>query len=143
MEIRNLTDTLSVIPGAVRTADLAALRDAGFRTILCNRPDGEAPDQPAWKELEEEATRLGLRSHFLPVVSGQVTLGQARQFDTLLAAAEQPVVAFCRTGTRSTTLWALAQAGRKPVAEIIATAGAAGYNLQGLAGRLAEAAVTP
>ncbi|KVC68494.1 bifunctional protein tyrosine phosphatase family protein/NAD(P)/FAD-dependent oxidoreductase [Burkholderia stagnalis] len=140
MTIRTLTDTLSVSP-QITAADLPALRDAGFRAIVCNRPDGEGPDQPTVAELRAAAAPLGLDVHDLPVDSGKVTDEQAARFGALIASLNAsrhaPVLAYCRTGTRSATLWALSQAGLQPPDDIVATAAAAGYDLSALAPRLA------
>ncbi|KVK99056.1 bifunctional protein tyrosine phosphatase family protein/NAD(P)/FAD-dependent oxidoreductase [Burkholderia territorii] len=135
MTIRPLTDLLSVSPQIAAT-DLPALHAAGIRTIVCNRPDGEGADQPNVAEIRAAAAPLGIAVHYLPVDTGKVTDEQARQFDALVASLAGPVLAYCRSGTRSATLWALSQAGRRPVGDIVAIAAAAGYDLGALAPRL-------
>ncbi|MBN3789551.1 bifunctional protein tyrosine phosphatase family protein/NAD(P)/FAD-dependent oxidoreductase [Burkholderia sp. Ac-20353] len=137
MNIRMLTGTLSVSP-QITAADLPALRDAGIRAIVCNRPDGEGPDQPTVAEIRAAAAPLGLAVHYLPVDSGKVTDDQAVQFGALVASLDGPALAYCRTGTRSASLWALSQAGVLPLNDIVATAGAAGYDLNALAQRIAQ-----
>ncbi|KWC46313.1 NAD(FAD)-dependent dehydrogenase [Burkholderia ubonensis] len=136
MNIRKLTDTLSVSP-QITAADLPALCAAGFRAIVCNRPDGEGPDQPTVAEIRAAAAPLGIAVHDLPVDSGKVTDDQAARFGALIASLDAPVLAYCRTGTRSATLWALSQAGLRPLNDIVATAAAAGYDLAGIAPRVA------
>ncbi|KVP69830.1 bifunctional protein tyrosine phosphatase family protein/NAD(P)/FAD-dependent oxidoreductase [Burkholderia ubonensis] len=136
MNIRKLTDTLSVSP-QITAADLPALSAAGFRAIVCNRPDGEGPDQPTVAEIRAAAAPLGIAVHDLPVDSGKVTDDQAARFGALIASLAAPVLAYCRTGTRSATLWALSQAGLRPLDDIVATAAAAGYDLAGIAPRVA------
>ncbi|KWA77602.1 NAD(FAD)-dependent dehydrogenase [Burkholderia ubonensis] len=136
MNIRKLTDTLSVSP-QITAADLPALSAAGFRAIVCNRPDGEGPDQPTVAEIRAAAAPLGIAVHDLPVDSGKVTDDQAVRFGALIASLPAPVLAYCRTGTRSATLWALSQAGLRPLDDIVATAAAAGYDLAGIAPRVA------
>ncbi|KWC24117.1 NAD(FAD)-dependent dehydrogenase [Burkholderia ubonensis] len=136
MNIRKLTDTLSVSP-QITAADLPALSAAGFRAIVCNRPDGEGPDQPTVAEIRAAAAPLGIAVHDLPVDSGKVTDDQAARFGALIASLPAPVLAYCRTGTRSATLWALSQASLRPLNDIVATAAAAGYDLAGLAPRVA------
>ncbi|KVL54906.1 bifunctional protein tyrosine phosphatase family protein/NAD(P)/FAD-dependent oxidoreductase [Burkholderia territorii] len=135
MTIRPLTDLLSVSPQIAAT-DLPALHAAGIRTIVCNRPDGEGADQPNVAEIRAAAAPLGIAVHYLPVDTGKVTDEQALQFDALVASLAGPVLAYCRSGTRSATLWALSQAGRRPVGDIVAIAAAAGYDLGALAPRL-------
>ncbi|CAG9257597.1 TIGR01244 family sulfur transferase [Burkholderia sp. AW33-5] len=135
MTIRPLTDLLSVSPQIAAT-DLPALHAAGIRTIVCNRPDGEGADQPTVAEIRAAAAPLGIAVHYLPVDTGKVTDDQARQFDALVASLAGPVLAYCRSGTRSATLWALSQADRRPAGDIVAIAAAAGYDLAALAPRL-------
>ncbi|KUZ07799.1 NAD(FAD)-dependent dehydrogenase [Burkholderia diffusa] len=135
MTIRSLTDLLSVSPQIAAT-DLPALHAAGIRAIVCNRPDGEGADQPNVAEIRAAAAPLGIAVHYLPVDTGKVTDDQARQFDALVASLAGPVLAYCRSGTRSATLWALSQAGRRPAGDIVAIAAAAGYDLGALAPRL-------
>ncbi len=135
MDIRRLSPDFAVAPQILPT-DLAAIAGEGFRTVINNRPDGEAPDQPASAELQAEAERHGLDYRPLPVISGQVGDDDADAFAELLEATEDPALAFCRTGTRSVILWALAEARRQPVERIVDAAARAGYDLQGLRPRL-------
>ncbi|WP_334041572.1 TIGR01244 family sulfur transferase [Burkholderia ambifaria] len=137
MTIRPLTDLLSVSPQIAAT-DLPALHAAGIRAIVCNRPDGEGADQPTVAEICAAAAPLGIAVHYLPVDTGKVTDEQAAQFGALVTTLAGPVLAYCRSGTRSATLWALSQAGRRPAGDIVAIAAAAGYDLGALAPRLAQ-----
>ncbi|MDR6503492.1 sulfide:quinone oxidoreductase [Burkholderia ambifaria] len=135
--IRKLTDALSVSP-QIAAADLPALHAAGIRAIVCNRPDGEGPDQPTVTEIRAAAAPLGIDVHYLPVDTGKVTDDQAAQFGALVASLDGPVLAYCRSGMRSATLWALSQAGQRPLDDIVATADAAGYDLRALASRVTQ-----
>lgn len=135
MPARPLTDKLSVSP-QIQLDELSDFAKQGFRTLICNRPDGEGADQPAHQELAEAAAALGLSLHYLPVTPGQLDAASIAGFGKLLAEASGPVLAYCRTGTRSTMLWALSQAGRQPAAQLLQTAQEAGYDLSALAGRL-------
>ncbi|WP_175711301.1 bifunctional protein tyrosine phosphatase family protein/NAD(P)/FAD-dependent oxidoreductase [Burkholderia ambifaria] len=137
MTIRPLTDLVSVSPQIAAT-DLPALHAAGICAIVCNRPDGEGTDQPTVAEIRVAAAPLGIAVHYLPVDTGKVTDEQAAQFGALVATLAGPVLAYCRSGMRSATLWALSQAGRRPAADIVALAAAAGYDLGALAPRLAQ-----
>ncbi|MCO8591249.1 bifunctional protein tyrosine phosphatase family protein/NAD(P)/FAD-dependent oxidoreductase [Burkholderia multivorans] len=138
MTLRTLTDTLAVSP-QIAVADLPALHAAGIRTIVCNRPDRESADQPDLAEIRAAAAPLGIAVHHLPVEPGRIADDHVAQFRALLASAVGPTLAYCRTGTRSATLWALSQAGRLRADDIVATAAAAGYDLAALAPRLAGA----
>jgi sulfide:quinone oxidoreductase len=110
------------------------------RAIVCNRPDGEGSDQPTVAEIRAAAAPLGIAVHYLPVDTGKVTDEQAAQFGVLVASLAGPVLAYCRSGMRSATLWALSQAGSRPIDEIVATAAKAGYDLAAVASRLARGA---
>ncbi len=141
MDARRVTDELSVSP-QITVEDVAAIAAAGYRSILCNRPDGEQPGQTGYTEIEAAARKAGLEIDWQPVISGQVTDEDADVFADRVANLPAPVFAYCRSGTRCIVLWSLSEAGRRPVNEILMTAGKAGYDLSGLAGRLAMLAET-
>jgi sulfide:quinone oxidoreductase len=142
MELKTLTPELAVA-AQIHAPDLQEIANAGFRTIICNRPDGEGNDQPVFAELEASARGLGIVLHYLPAESGKVTDEQGRQFGALMDASPKPVLAFCRTGMRSTTMWALSQSGQRPLPEIIERATRAGYDLKGVVRRLVNGGKTP
>ncbi|MGO4997935.1 TIGR01244 family sulfur transferase [Oceanisphaera sp. W20_SRM_FM3] len=138
MDIKVVTDSISVAD-QVTSDDLLTLKNAGYGTIICNRPDAEGVEQPTAESLAERATELGLHWHWLPITPGQFTDAEVAKFAGLLELAErqqESVLAFCRTGTRSITLWALSQAAKVPSARLVQQASAAGYDLSGLAPRL-------
>ncbi|AOJ03537.1 NAD(FAD)-dependent dehydrogenase [Burkholderia mayonis] len=137
MKINKLTAELSVSPQIV-AADLPAIRDAGFRTIVCNQADGESADQPTVAEIAAAAARVGIAVHYLPVEAGNINDEQSAAFRALVATLDTPVLAYCRTGIRSATLWALSQAGDRPLRDIVAAGEAAGYDLSGVARRIAQ-----
>lgn len=85
--------------------NLSALRDAGFRTVINNRPDGEESRQPSSADLAAIAAQMGLAYHHIPVAPGGMTDRDALAFGRLVAAADGPVLAFCRSGSRSAALW--------------------------------------
>jgi sulfide:quinone oxidoreductase len=142
MEFKKLSEQLSVSP-QISVDDVATIKAKGFRAIVCNRPDAEAPDQPNYQAIEQAATEAGLEFRYQPVKPGMVGDEDAQAFDAHLTALPGPVLAFCRTGTRSATLWALSQASRKPMTEILSAAKAAGYDLNGVARRIANGGKTP
>ena len=142
MDIKALTTELSVAP-QIAAADMRALADAGFRSVICNRPDGEAADQPVYSELERAAKDHGLEVRFLPAVSGKVTDEQGQDFGKLMSELPKPVLAFCRTGMRSTTMWALSQAGAMPLPQIIERSAKAGFDLKGVVRRIVNGGKTP
>jgi len=142
MDARTITSGLSVSP-QITAEDVRTARDHGFRAIICNRPDGEGMDQPNFEEIETEAEALGLEARYLPIVAGKVQDADAAAFGKLLEELPGPVLAYCRTGTRSATLWSLAVASRKPVADILAATQAAGYDMGGVVRRIANGGKTP
>lgn len=102
------TDRFGTSP-QLMPADMAEVAAQGFRTVINNRPDGEGgPDQPASAALEAAAHAAGLTYVYLPVISGQITEPQARQFAQQLALQPAPVLAFCRSGARSQQLYRMA-----------------------------------
>lgn len=130
--IKRLTPFISV-SGQLEPADMGTLAASGFRCVINNRPDGEGGDsQPSSADMEAAARASGLDYHYLPVVAGQITDDDVAAFRALLAQVKGPVLAFCRTGTRSTNLWALAEAHHLDPDALIAIAGDAGYNLAGI-----------
>ncbi|MEQ8481130.1 MAG: TIGR01244 family sulfur transferase [Hoeflea sp.] len=143
MEIRKISHTLSVSP-QIAPADLAELRGAGFRSVICNRPDGEGSDQPTFAEIEKAAEAAGLEARYIPIVSGMVSDADAGTFDTALQELPGPVLAYCRTGTRSSTLWALAEGARgTALPEILKATKSAGYDMSGVVRRIANGGKTP
>jgi sulfide:quinone oxidoreductase len=142
MDIRPLTGELSVSP-QIMAADLRAVREAGFKAIICNRPDGEGGDQPNFSEIDLAARALGLQAHYLPAESGKVTDDQGVAFGALMAELPKPVLAFCRTGMRSTTMWALSQGGKMSLPQIIERAAQAGFDLKGVVRRIVNGGKTP
>jgi sulfide:quinone oxidoreductase len=135
MQKRSLTDRLAVSAQLALT-DLTAAAAQGIRSIINNRPDGEAPDQPTSAEIEAAATALGLGYRYIPIVPGQFRDEDVASFDTALAELEAPILAFCRTGTRATTLWALSAAAETASSDLLSTARAAGYDADALKPRL-------
>ena len=108
-DFRRVTDSLSVSP-QVTEADIARAAAEGFVLVINNRPDGEGgPGQPLSQAIAAAAQAQGLHYVYLPVVSGAITPEQALAMRDALQAAQQPVLAFCRSGARSAQLYALAQ----------------------------------
>ena len=133
-QFRTVTDDLSVAP-QISVADVADAAAQGFRTIICNRPDGEEPDQPAVAEIAAAANAAGLDFVNIPVrgAPGPAEVEAMRQ---AVDAAEGAVLAYCRSGTRSITTWSIGQAmsGARPRGELVDLARAAGYDLSGVLG---------
>ncbi|RDD61407.1 bifunctional protein tyrosine phosphatase family protein/NAD(P)/FAD-dependent oxidoreductase [Ferruginivarius sediminum] len=141
MKVAKLTPFLSVSP-QINEADMGILAAQGFRAIVNNRPDGESDDQPGSEALRAAAERQGLAYRHIPVVSGRVGDEDVGAFADALGELNGPVLAFCRTGTRSTTLWALSEAYHLDPNAILRTTAEAGYDLEALRSRLETRART-
>lgn len=126
MQVHQLTDQFSVA-AQISVDDIAAIAAQGFRSIVNNRPDDEAPGQPANAELEAAARQAGLQWRHIPVVSGKINEAQASDFAAALKQLPGPVLAFCRSGTRCSVLWVMQAEGK--VDDILATTQAAGYDM--------------
>ena len=133
--MKTLTDKLYVA-GQISVKDLDAIAEAGIKTIINNRPDGEMLMQPKTADLAARASELNISFHDIPVAGGQVLPGQKETFAEILEQSDGPVLAFCRTGTRSTMLWALSQVHSLSTEDILETALKAGYDFRGHASML-------
>lgn len=134
MTPRELDANISVTP-QISLEDITVAAQLGFKTIFANRPDGEEYGQVPMAALEEAAHAAGLKWVYQPVVSGQLTQNNVDDFANNYRAAEKPILAFCRTGTRCTILWGLSNVEQYDVDTIVSKAEEAGYDLGGLRGR--------
>lgn len=131
VEIRKVTDGFAVAP-QITEDDVQAIADAGYKTLIANRPDGEGGiDQPRMGAIRTRAEALGLSFVAIPF-SGAPTPDILERFGAALSEAPAPVLAYCRTGTRSITAWALTHAGQGMGEEIVSAAAGAGYDLSPL-----------
>lgn len=135
MIANKVTDDISVAP-QITVEDVPAIAAAGFKSIICNRPDGESSGQPRCEDVKAAAEAHGLTFSFQPVLSGRMSIEDVQAFKSLYQSAPKPILAYCRSGTRCTFLWAFSQAGNMATGDIIAAAGAAGYDLSGMAAAL-------
>ncbi len=127
----HLTPAISVAP-QIAPEDCAAARAQGFVAIVCNRPDDETPGQPSAATIAAAAQAAGLRFTHIPVDARGIDVDQIAAMAAALAAGG-PVLAYCRSGTRSTNLWALAEASRGGDPEaIVEAAEAGGYDVGGM-----------
>jgi len=128
MDIRRVTPDLAVSP-QIAPEEIEAVKAAGFASIICNRPDGESLDQPAFAEVEAAAHAAGLTTLFLPVAGGGMSQAHVEAMAKAWPDLPKPVLAYCRSGTRSITLWALSQLGSVDREVLVAAARNAGYDL--------------
>jgi uncharacterized protein (TIGR01244 family) len=119
--------------GALGRNDIEALAQRGVRTIVNNRPDGEDPGQLPADEARRVAEAHGIAYHHIPVTAASLSRADVEAFAAVLGSAEQPIVAHCRSGTRSALLWALARIreGADPT-QLIATAARQGIDIAAL-----------
>ena len=126
---RKLDETISVA-GQITPADIAEAAAQGFTFVINNRPDDEQPGQPTAAEIEAAAKAAGLGYRAIPITHAGFSEDRVTAMQEALEAAPGPVLAFCRSGTRSTLVWALARARMGDDAETLQTkAQAAGYDL--------------
>ncbi len=108
MQLKSINLGLSV-SGQITAGDMLELAAKGFKSIVCNRPDGESADQPTYAELEKAAQAAGLQSRFIPVQSGNISPSDVASFAAAMTELPGPVLAFCRSGARSTMLWEMSR----------------------------------
>lgn len=130
MTFKKITDDFSVAP-QISIAEVGIAAEEGFKTVICNRPADE-PGQPDGKEMEQAIVDTGMSYVYQPVVSGGITYEDIATFSELLQDAEKPILAYCRSGTRCSTLWALAEAPNRNIDEILILTAAAGYDYSGM-----------
>lgn len=131
MDLHKINDKISVAP-QLMPEDIEAAKDAGFVTIICNRPDYEGPGQPEASSIATAAGKNELKFVYLPLAPGQLTKKLIDDFGAALDKAEGPVLAYCKSGTRSATLWALSQACNEEPSALLAAAQNAGYDLNNI-----------
>lgn len=110
LSIQPVSDNYHVC-AQVSPEDVPGIARAGYTTLICMRPDGEAPGQPAAAEIEAAARANGLAFHVIPVQPGMVTPAQAEKLKGLLDAANGRVLSYCASGNRCAMLWRMATSG--------------------------------
>ena len=137
LQINQIDRDISVAPQIV-ASDIITIANAGFKTIICNRPDGEGSDQQSFADIETAARASDISIIYQPVDGKNVSDEDGVEFGKLLDLAVKPVLAYCRTGTRCTVLWCLSKSGELPAKEIISMAATAGYDVSGITTRLSS-----
>lgn len=126
---RQLTESVFASP-QIDLAQVAEAANSGFALIVNNRPEDESDDQTPGPEIEAAARAAGMDYVAIPVTHAGFSEGQVAAMAKALAEAKGPVLAYCRSGTRSTLLWALAEASRGASPDdLAASAARAGYDL--------------
>ncbi|WIV49640.1 TIGR01244 family sulfur transferase [Marivivens sp. LCG002] len=141
MDIRNIASNYSVSPQILPT-DVAAIKAAGFTTVLCNRPDEEVPSDIGSDAMRKEVEAAGLRFVFNPVTHQSLNAEMVKVQMSTIEQSSGPVLAYCASGTRSSIVWSLGSAKSMPVDAIIEATARAGYDLQGLRQRITDLAAS-
>lgn len=128
MDIRQLTPNYAVSP-QIDPSDMAALAEAGFRMVIDNRPDGEIPPSHHTPVMEAAAKAAGLAFIANPVIGGMLTDENVATQAKAITEADGPILAYCASGNRSSIVWALTQAGKLPVADLVGIPARHGYDL--------------
>ncbi|AHD00577.1 TIGR01244 family sulfur transferase [Leisingera methylohalidivorans] len=131
MDARVITPRYSVSP-QISAEDLPAIADAGYKTVICNRPDTEVPPSHQAEAIRTAAEAAGLRFEVLPLTHQTMTPENAARQRALYEECDGPVLAYCASGTRCSVVWALGQACDMSADDILQKTGAAGYQLEGL-----------
>ena len=131
MDIRAITPDYAVSP-QIELSDLPAIKAAGYVMVIDNRPDGEIPPHLHTAEMRKAAEALGLAFVANPVIGGHMTMENVTAQGAAIAAASGPVFAYCASGNRSSVVWALANAGKRPVDELVGLPARFGYQLDHL-----------
>jgi uncharacterized protein (TIGR01244 family) len=135
MDIRHVTPDYAVAP-QIDLSDLAELAALGFTTLINNRPDDEVPPEIQSARMKAAAEDAGLVYVANPVINGAMTMDMVAAQGQAIADASGAVFAYCRSGTRSSIVWALSQSGRQPTDDILGALAKAGYDLGGLRGQI-------
>jgi len=139
MNIKKMSSRLYVSEQLL-PSDITAAAAAGIKTIINNRPDKESPDQPDTAAIVAAAAAEGISITHIPVDSGSISDADIEAFTRVYKNAEGPILAYCRSGMRSTVMWAMAEAKTMDIDEIVATAKGVGYDIAGLRPKLASLA---
>lgn len=128
-DFRHLTDDFWASP-QIALEDVGEAKAQGIALIINNRPEGEAADQVPGEVIEAAARAAGIDYRAIPVTHAGFSEEQVRAMAAAIGGAGGPVLAYCRSGTRSTLLWALAQAATGEAPDTIAAkAASAGYDV--------------
>lgn len=137
MKLTDVSETFAVSP-QLEPGDMQQIAEAGFGTVICNRPDGEESRQPTVASVREAAEASGIAFHHIPVSGGEFPEVAIKAFAKVREEADGKVLAYCRTGTRSITLDAIANIENATAGERIGRAQRAGYDLSSLRERFGE-----
>ena len=104
MNIFRMSEACAV-SGQIAATDIAALALEGFTTIICNRPDGEEFGQPLSADVRTACEQHRIAFHYIPIDRSGLTAGLIESFRSAVADSDGPVLAYCRSGQRSSVIW--------------------------------------
>jgi len=136
----NVLSAKYAVSGQISPDDIPAIAKKGYQSILINRPDEESGNRLSHEAIETLAQKHGLKTVYLPVAMGQVTDHQVTAFKNTVSELPTPILAYCRSGTRSATLWALSESEAQHADDVLKATSNAGYNLESLRDRFANQA---
>ena len=139
MDIRAITPDYAVSP-QIEPGDLAAIKAAGYVTVIDNRPDGEIPPHLHTDTLRKAAEAMGLTFVANPVIGGAMTMDNVTAQGAAIAGSPGPVFAYCASGNRSSVVWALSQAGKLSEDDLVGLPARFGYQLDHLRPQIAALA---
>ncbi len=140
MRMTRLDETIS-ISGQITVADVQRLAEAGFKSIICNRPENEDYIQTSFADIEQAAKAAGMETRFVPIPHGGLTMQDIEDFGNARQEMAGPHLAYCHSGARTSSMWALHQATTgAEVNKILEKAAMAGFRLDHMAGVLGQLA---
>ena len=114
----------------INIGDIDWIVEHGIKTIICNRPNGEGSDQPNFDEIKSIAEKHNITCHYLPVTTGKINKDNITNFSNILDESQAPILAYCRSGKRAITLWALANAQTLKLSDMQSIEIKTGYNIE-------------
>lgn len=131
MDMRQITPNYFVAP-QIDASDADDIASAGIKTVICNRPDAEVGPELQADAIDAAVTATGVKFVRLPLTHQTMNPENVARHASVLAQSDGPVLAYCASGTRSTIVWALGQAGKMGIDDILAAARSGGYDLDNL-----------
>ena len=128
MKIKSLDRNFSSA-ASITAADISAIKAAGIRSIICNRPNGEADDQTNFDEISTAADTVGIKAAYVPLEKGKVPKTEVEAFAKALDGLPGPTLGYCATGTRSAALWALINSELLGKDQVISITRSAGFDI--------------
>lgn len=131
MNIKHIEDNFS-ISEQITLEDIQTLANMEVKTLICNRPEGEEPNQLTSQQLNEETSKHGIKFIHIPSPGREIPAESLSLFIETFTKSEGKIHAYCRTGTRSSIFWGLTLATQMTSEEVINKGNSVGVNLSGV-----------